>query len=198
MSRCAAILAAVVGVAGPALASDEGKAAGGLWDLLYPTVNFAILLAVLIYFGRKPIATFFADRRAQIQDELKRAAELRAEAEARYAKWQRRLVDLDTELEGIRSAVRERAEAERERLLADAAASAERIRADAQAAVEQELRRARAQLRDEASELAIELAGERLREQVSAADHDRIFDEFIERIDGAPAGGDAPHGSGRS
>jgi F-type H+-transporting ATPase subunit b len=185
--------AAVVAAAGPALASGEGE--GGVGDLFFPALNFAILIAVLVYFARKPIRAFFAERRAQIQDDLKRAAALQAEAEARYAKWQRRLADLDTELEGIRAAVRERAETEREHMLADATASAERIRNEARAAVEQELRHARAQLREEASELAIELAGERLKGQVTAADRDRLFDEFIERVEGTPAGDD---GSGRS
>lgn len=195
--RWAAILAVLVASAGPALAAGEGGG-GGIGDLLYPALNFVILIAVLVYFGRKPIRAFFAERRAQIQDDLKRAAELRAEAEARYAKWQRRLVDLDAELEGIRVAVRERAEAERERILEEATASADRIRNDARAAVEQELRRARVKLREEASELAIEIAGERLREQVSAGDRDRLFDEFVERIEGAPTGDDASGGSGRS
>jgi F-type H+-transporting ATPase subunit b len=194
--RGAAILALLVASAGPALAAGEGE--GGIGDLFYPALNLAILIAVLVYFGRKPIRAFFAERRAQIQDDLKRASELRAEAEARYAKWQRRLVDLDAELEGIRVAVRERAEAERERILEEATAAADRIRNDALAAVEQELRRARRKLREEASELAIEIAGERLREQVSAGDRDRLFDEFIERIEGAPTGDDASGGSGRS
>jgi F-type H+-transporting ATPase subunit b len=194
--RCAAILAVLVASAGPALAAGESE--GGVADLLYPAINFAILIAVLVYFGRKPIRAFFAERRAQIQDDLKRASELRAEAEARYAKWQRRLVDLDAELEGIRVAVRERAEAERERILEEATASANRIRNEAQAAVEQELRRARVKLREEASALAIEIAGERLQEQVTAGDRDRLFDEFVERIEGAPTGDDASGGSGRS
>ena len=142
-----------------------------------------LLLAHIIYFARKPIKAFFGDRRTQIQDELRRAAELKAEAEARYTDWQRRLTDLDAELETIRATARERAETERDRIVADAEAAAERIRSDAHAAVEQELRRARERLRQEASELAIEIAAERLEEQLTDDDRSRLLDEFVQRIE---------------
>ncbi|MEE8475864.1 MAG: ATP synthase F0 subunit B [Myxococcota bacterium] len=170
----------------PAVAMAETAEPGVLESLVYPALNLAILLAVLFYFGRKPIRSFFVERRGQIREELERAAKMKAEAEERYAQWQRRLVDLDTELESIRAAARERAEIERDRILTEAEAAAERVRADAHAAVEQELRRAREQLRREAADLAIELAAQRLREQITPADHDRLLDEFVTRIERGP------------
>ena len=172
-------------------AQAEGGEHGGGRDLLYWALNFVLVIGVLVYFARKPVAEFFADRRQRIQEELKAAADLRAEAEARYAKWQRRLMDLESELAGIRETSRERAAAEREHILADAAAGAERIRRDALAAVDQELRRARAQLRREAADLAIQLASEALSRQVTGADQDRLLDEFVAAIERAPATGDA-------
>ena len=168
------------------LAAPAPRGAKRAAGLLCPTINFVLLIAVLVYFARKPIQTFFADRRAAIRKELDDAAALQRRAEERYAQWQRRLVDLERELEEIRAGAQERAEAERASLLADARAAAERIRADAANAVEQELRRARAGLREEASELAVELAAGILREQVTAQDRDRLIDEFIERVERAP------------
>jgi F-type H+-transporting ATPase subunit b len=155
--------------------------------LIYPAINLALLLGVLIYFSRKPIQAFFRDRRAQIRSDLETAAQLRTEAEERCAELQRRLVNLDSEIESIRQLARERAESERTRILTDAEATAERIRADAQAAIEQELRRAREQLREDASDLAIELAGERVRDQITDSDRSRLLDEFIDRIESGAA-----------
>ena len=164
-------------VAPPARAAQEG---GGL---LFPWINFVLLLAVLIYFARKPIQSFFGNRRTAIRKDLDDAAALKRRAEERYAQWQRKLVDLDRELEAIRTESRERAEAERASLLADARAAADRIRSDAANAVEHEVRRAQANLRAEASKLAVELAAGILREQVTAQDRDRLIEEFIERIE---------------
>lgn len=186
----------------PARAAAEAGEHDVVVELVYPALNLAILLAVLFYFGRKPIRSFFAERRGQIREELDRAAAMKAESEARYAQWQRRLMDLETELESIREAARERTESERERILSEAEAAAERVRADARAAVEQELRRAREELRREASDLAIELAGQRLREQITDADHDRLLDEFVAHIEHSPnlRGSEVrrPEGSGRT
>jgi len=180
--RFSALLIAALAAAGPALAAG-GSEHDIMRDIVHPALNLALLLAVIIYFARKPIKAFFGDRRTQIQDELRRAAELKAEAEARYADWQRRLMDLDAELETIRATAKERAETERERIVADAEAAAERIRRDAHAAVEQELRRARDRLREEASELAIEIATQRLEEQLTDDDRSRLLEEFVERIE---------------
>ncbi len=182
MIRFSALLTVALAAAGPALAAG-GAEHDIMRDLVHPALNLLLLLAVIIYFARKPIRAFFGDRRIQIQDELRRAAELKAEAEVRYTDWQRRLTDLDAELETIRATARERAEAERERIVADAEAAAERIRSDAHAAVDQELRRARERLREEASELAIEIAAERLEEQLTDDDRSRLLDEFVQRIE---------------
>ena len=139
-----------------AVAAAPAQAAAEEGGLLFPAINFALLLAVLFWFARKPIQAFFGDRRAAIRKDLDDAAALKRRAEEHYAQWNRRIVDLERELAEIRAGAQERAEAERASLLADARAAAERIRSDAANAVEHELRRARAGLREEASQLAIE------------------------------------------
>jgi F-type H+-transporting ATPase subunit b len=165
----------------PAQAS-EGSG-GGLSELLWPAVNLAILIAVLVHFARKPLRGYFESRRSGIQDELKGAADQLTDAEATYAKWQRRLIELEAELEEIRATSNQRAEVERDKILSDARATAERIRRDASVAVEMELRRAREALREEATQLAMKLATEQLEREVTDADRDRLLDEFIDRIE---------------
>ena len=183
----APLLSLVVLAPASALAASGGESVAR--DLIWRVVNLTLLLAVLVVFARKPTQAFFQDRRERIQGELQSAAQLRKEAELRYAKWQRQLVDLDAELERVRATARERAEAERERILADARAAAERIRSDAHVAVEQEVRRAREQLRDEASALSIQLASELLQAQVTDTDRDRLLDEFTAKIEQPPSNG---------
>ena len=179
----------------PALAAAEGHAGPTLSELLWQAGNLALLLGVIFYFARKPIQKFFADRRDAIRGELDEAAQLLEQAESRYAEWQRKLIALDDELETIRATSRQRAEEERESILADARDGAERIQRDASAAVEQELRRAQAQLRREASDLAVELAEKILKEEVSDGDRDRLMDEFISRVERASSPS-SPSGAG--
>lgn len=181
MRRAALASLLALATAAPAAASEGGS--GGLGDLAWPAANLLILLAALVYFGRRPIQDFFASRQDRIRDDLDAAAAALAEAETRHADWQRKLVELDAEMTRIREQARERAEAERRHILADASAAAERIRGDARAAVDQELRRAREELRREAAELALEIAGETLRARITDADRSRLVDDFIETVE---------------
>jgi F-type H+-transporting ATPase subunit b len=179
----------VLGVLAVTLYAGVASAAGGgddhnpVVEAIWEGVNLALLLGVIVYFGRGPISAYFATRRDGIKTELSDAAELLSQAEQRNAELQRRLVDLSSEIEDIRENASRRADEEAERILADAGASAERIRTDARAAVDQELRRAQAALRDEAADLALEIAGRKLDENVSEGDRERLIDEFITRIE---------------
>jgi len=191
--RALAISALWIVAAAPALASDEGH--GGGADVLIKTgLNLLLLIGVLVYFARKPVAAYFAERRQTIEQSLATAATELSDAEATFSKWQRRLIDLESELEQVRAMARHRAEAERAKILSDARAGAERIQRNASAAIAQELRRAREQLREEATQLSIEMAGERLAREVTDADRARLVDEFIERV----ASDDAGAGVGQS
>jgi F-type H+-transporting ATPase subunit b len=175
--------------AGSALAAGGGdKSDEDVWkEIIYQAANLLVLLGVLFYFGRKPIKEFFASRRAGIQSELSQAAELLTQAEQRNSELQRKLVDLASEVDEIKASASRRAGDEAERILADAQATAERIRRDASAAIDQELRRAQSQLREEAADLALELAASKLKDQVAESDRERLIDEFITRVE--PASG---------
>jgi len=174
------VVALVLTSAAPAAAATEDGHGGGLF---WPVLNLALLLAVLIYFARKPVLSYLASRRDGIAKNLESSAQLLAESERKLREWSRKATHLDEELAAIRDATRRAAEAERDRILADARVTAERIQKAASAAAERELRQARAKLRREAADLAVELAGRLLREQVNETDRDRLLDEFIGRVE---------------
>lgn len=178
--RHAFALALLLVVAGPAFAESEGGHGGSpFWQV----ANVLLLLVVLIYFARKPVLNYLANRRDTISKNLESSAQLLAESERRLAEWNRRAANLDQEASAIRDATRRAAEAERDRILADANLTAERIRQSASAVAERELRQARESLRREAADLAVELAAKILREQVNEGDRTRLVDEFIGRIE---------------
>lgn len=180
----------------PALAAgaaEHAESGGSTSQILWQAVNLLLILGVIAYSARKPAANFFKQRRQRVSGDLDEAHELLRKAELVHAGWTRKIVELDSELEGIKEGVRRRAEEEREELLAEARVAADRIKRDAVTAVDQELRRAQAQLHAEASALAVELAATILRDQVQAADRDRLLDEFITHVERSPV----QHRSGR-
>jgi F-type H+-transporting ATPase subunit b len=170
-----------------ALASEHESETTLLWQW----INLLLLLGVIGYFARAPLRTFLSERRQKIEEGIEGARAELAEVERRLAECRARVASIDRTFEEIRSAVRAQAESERARLLAEARAAAERIRRDAAAAVEQELRRARQQLHSDAAALAVRLAGDLLRGQLTDADRTRLVDDFVEHVERAPAPGGA-------
>lgn len=170
--------------AGPVLAAgDSGEHGPTTSELIWQAVNLALLVGVLVAVARKPVKKYFAERRDQIRGDIDDASDFLKESEARYSEWQGKLVDLEAELEQIRATSRRRAEEEGVRILEEARAAAERIKQDASAAVDQELRRAQNDLRDEAADLAVELAANLLRDRVADSDRERLLDEFISSVE---------------
>lgn len=167
----------------PGAAYASGPAEEELFDILLKGLNLALVIGAIVWFGGAPIKSFFGDRRKTISTELDAAAKLLGETEKKYAEWERRVAGLDAELAEIREQARQRADAERNRILAEAEVAAERLRRDAASALEQETRRARAELRAEAAELAVSLAGKLLREGVNSSDGDRMIDEFVSKLE---------------
>jgi F-type H+-transporting ATPase subunit b len=179
------VLALLPLLAVAARAAEEGEHAEGHsgWDFFWEYFNLALLIGVLVYLTRKPVLAFLRERRQRIETNLAASERLAREAEARLAEWTKRGEGLDAELEQIRSSARQRAEQERERILAAARASAERTLREAELAVESEIARARSSLKREAAELAVELAAGRLRSEVNDGDRERLVEDFIARLE---------------
>ena len=170
-------------LSGSARAAGGGDEPPGWEEFLFQLLNLVILLGVIVYFARKPLLEYFEGRRSQIQSDLETAASLLSEAEERNEEIQRKLAELQGEVDDLQSQARARAEEESERILAEAQRSAERIQQDATAAIDQELLRAQRELRSEAAGLAVEMAAEILSQQVSDADRSRLLDEFISTVE---------------
>ncbi len=185
----AALTAAGLLLPALARAAEEGGHGGGFATLAYHALNLLLLVAVVVWFARRPVQAFMAERRAGVVRNIETSEQLLREAQSRLDEWQRRLANLDAELRQLRESSARLAEVEREEILREARALAERIRADARAAVQQEVQRARAELRREAADLAVEIATELLREQVGEEDRARLLDEFVETLE---RGGRAP------
>jgi F-type H+-transporting ATPase subunit b len=185
-SRWIALAAALLVPAVAAASGGEGEGHGG-GSPYWHAFNLIVLIAVLVYVGRKPIQEFFAGRRREIEANLQRSAALLSDAEARLGEWNQRMQRLDAEIDEIKLRSKERAETERQRILADATTAAERIRRDAGAAIDHETRRAREELRKEAAQLALDLAGDLLRQRMNDQDRARLVDEFIQKVEAPKA-----------
>jgi len=176
----------------PAPAHATGDAAGFAWEVL----NLALLVGALIYFARKPVRAYLAERRGRIAQGIEQGEQLLRNARERLAQWRGRTQGLDAEAQRIREATQRGAEGEAQSIVARAEAAAQRMESNAEAVARRELRQAQDALRRETALRAAGQAEQLLREQVSAADQSRLFDEFIAALESGAGAGAAREGAG--
>ncbi len=165
--------------------AEHGEAAGHdgwVWPLVARLFNFAVLVGTLVYFLRKPFATYLQNRSAQIRRDLVEAEELRQSAEAQMAEIEAKLRALPGEIETLRRQGSDELAAEEARLRA--AAEAERVRLVEQARREIDLavRVAKQELRREAADLAVGVASERIKAQLTPEAHLRLVDRYADQV----------------
>jgi F-type H+-transporting ATPase subunit b len=140
-------------------------------------VNLAIIIGLLVYFGRGFLGKTLSERRSQIETAIKDAEERKRKAAVALAEQQQKLAQ---------------AEAEAERLKAEAAASAQRVRESILAQADEDIERMRAataqdvasqqdkiirELRQRVATMALQKVEEQLQSGLS----DRAQQELIDR-----------------
>jgi len=177
---CLFILAPVAAFA----AGGGGHADSGavLKDFIYRCFNFALMAGLLAYFVTKPIRKGLKGRTEEIEKTLADAESAKAAAEAKHKEYSDKLAKATEEIAGITEAIRREGELERDKIIAAAKEMADKIEREADNKAAGVVAKARIELREEASRLAVELAEDMLKKQVSADDQKRLVEEYMQKM----------------
>jgi F-type H+-transporting ATPase subunit b len=188
-------LALATAAAPVAMAQDHGEAAEAEhheidWNTFgWQIVDFLVLVVLLVWLARKPASEFFAKRRSDIADKLAEAERIKAEAEAKYAEYQKRLSNMGAELEELKDEIIKAGEAERDRMVVEAERKASRLRKDAEFVVEQRIKQLQKDLRAEMVQAAVDAASKVLEERTTDADQEKLTKDFIAKLGPLAKGG---------
>ena len=156
-----------------------------LWEMGIKILDVAIIAFFGFKYLSKPIAQAMADRSAAVRAALEEATAGRREAEARLAEFQAKAAGLDKEIETMRSQAAADMERERAILISEGQAAAEHVAQHARETIRQESAKARAELHREAALLAVQVATVGVKAQITAADQQRIIDEYAAALENA-------------
>src|SRR3990172_5124570 len=139
----------------PVLAAEEGgHDAGGDNSTLWRIINFAILAVAVILIARYlKLKDFFASRKENIKRELDEARKAKEETERKMKEFELKFKQLD-----------------------------KKIKEQARLAAEQELKKAKQEIKGEIAKVAVEMAEEILRHELTAADQERLIREYLEKV----------------
>jgi len=171
-------------MAGAAFAAGGGHADSGvlLKDFLYRVLNFGLVVAILVYFLRKPLKKGLAGRSEEIEKALAEAKLAKEEAEAKFAEYDRKLDQATEEIAEISDAIRREGELEKQKIIENAKQMAIKVEQDAEKAAEMEVAKARRELQQEAAKLAVNLAEELLEKNFTKDDDTRLIDEYMQKV----------------
>ena len=174
--------------AGHAVAAGDAEHAAGephaetIWGPISRLFNSAVLFGVLYYFLRKPIAAYLASRNSEIRNDLVTAAEMKNSATAQLSELKQKMAALPGELERLKAHGQEEIAAEEARIEQAAAAERERLIEQTRREIDLQLRIAQRELVEHASNLAVGLASDRIKKNITPDDQIRLVDRYLQQV----------------
>ena len=163
-------------------AASQAGAEGGLLSMVAKLLNFAILVGVLTYFLKPPLAAYLVSRSTQIRQDLVTAAEMKAAAAARLAEVERQMRALPGELESLKARGADDVKAERARMARAAAAERDRLLDQTRREIDSRLRLARRDLTAHVADLAVGVARRRIEQSITPEDQLRLVDRYAGQL----------------
>jgi F-type H+-transporting ATPase subunit b len=166
--------------------ATEGGGFGFNFNILETNlINLAIVIGVVVYFGRQFLGDVLTSRRTAIEEAIQDAEKRRKEAASALAEQQQKLTQSQTEAQRIRASAEENAKANRAAILAKAAEDVQRLKESAAQDLSAAQERAIAQLRERIANLALTQAESHLRGQLNEETQRQLIDRSITLLGGS-------------
>lgn len=179
------LLATEAGAIASELAEGEGHGIGINFDILETNlINLAIIVGVLIYFGRGVLGNTLSERRSRIETAIRDAEKRKRDASSALADQQQKLAQAQSEAARIRAAAEESANAAREAILAQAQQDVERMRAAAAQDLSAQQDKVIRELRQRVATLAMQQAEARLQDRLNDSVQGSLIDKSIAMLGG--------------
>lgn len=157
----------------------------GIFDLssiLWHVLNAAILFVALYFLLYKPVRKFMQKRADGVSAQLDEAAQKEKDADALLEQSHGALSSAQRKAAETVSQSARQAQKRADEILSTANAKAEEIVRRANEEAEQIRQNAHEAMVDESAKLAVLIASKLLEREVSLEDHQRLIDEFLEKV----------------
>lgn len=152
------------------------------WTALFTFCNMIITFLLLKKFLFKPVKKMIDDRQKEVDDIYADAKKSKDEAQALQAQYSAQLKDAKSERDEILKNATLRAQAQQQKILDEATKTASAIRQKAEKDIAQEKQRALNEVKNEISDIAMEIASKVVEKEVRSQDHETLVEEFIEKL----------------
>ena len=153
-----------------------------IWTMIFAWCNLLVLYLFLKKLLFVPMKKMIDSRQKEIDDMYQNAEEAETQAEAMKISYEEKMSKANEESEEILKKALRRAQLKEEEIIRDAQTEASRIYERAEEQIALEKKRALFEVKDEVSDMAIEIAGAIIGREVSDKEHSDFIDNFIDKI----------------
>ena len=174
------VLTALLAFCPDVMAAEATEDWRPVFDLIMRWLNFAIIAFVLVKFARKPIKDFFANRREEIDHQIKKYEQQKEAAEVKVKEATEMLSDSADRLEQIKQRIIEDGEKKKQQIIEKAQQESRMLLDGTQRKIENQIVAARNLIRSELIDSAIALAEKRLPAEITADDEQKLLENYME------------------
>jgi F-type H+-transporting ATPase subunit b len=149
----------------------------------YAVLNFVLFAGILFKLAAKPLKSFVVDRHDRIAHDLDEAARLRQQAEAQLREYEKKVQNVDAEVDQLLAQIRQEAENEKLRIISAAEDQARKLKADAQRQIEAEIARARQELHRTVVEAAVAAAEGLVKQNIGSDDQHKMAEKYVTELE---------------
>ncbi|HFI0562507.1 TPA: F0F1 ATP synthase subunit B [Streptococcus suis] len=153
-----------------------------LGNFILVTASFAILIILIRVFAWDRITGIFEERANKIANDIDAAEEKLTAASNLVQQREQELVQGRVEGQKIIQDAIERAKLEKKRILEQAEVEIQGLKQKAQMEIEAEKREAQENLRVQVAELAVDLAGKIILEDLDQQAHSNLIDRYLDKL----------------
>ena len=153
-----------------------------LWTSIFTLCNLIILFLVAKKFLFKPVKKMIDSRQQEIDDMYENAEKSSKEAEELKIEYEERLRNAQEESEDIMRRATRNAKLKEEEILKNAREEASATMRRASEQIELEKRAAINEIKNDVSNIAIDIAQEVLKRDINQSEHSAMIDSFIDKL----------------
>jgi F-type H+-transporting ATPase subunit b len=161
------------------IAAEEAPAWRKPYNIIMLWINFGILVVLFIKFARKPLMDALHGVHDRIKEEIDGIKRQHQQVKGSMDTEELKLKEIQQHLEEIRARIIEMGEKEKQKIIEQAKVSAAKMIDDARSYASFQMTRARKQLSDEMVDLAVSMVEEKLKEEISPEDNERLVNDFL-------------------
>ena len=152
------------------------------WTLIAQLLNLFITVLVMKKFLFKPIREVLQKRKDMADAEIADATKAKEEAESLKSEYEASMKTARDKANEIVATAQKAATQQSEEIIKEANAQAISIKSKAERDIEQERRKAVNEIKDEIGDMAMEIAGKVIERELKASDHEKLIDDFINKV----------------